>query len=856
MAARAARRAWTDHLLLHWCQQSAPGEEDVAVPTPLVLAPALAGEFARLAVTLDRLLRRFSDALLAGTDTTRGFKPPEFPLAKEILAAGPLRAPFFWSRFDVFERAGGGLAVLEYNCDKPAGQREIWAGEEQEPRRANPNRGARASFGRALARALARHVGGVERRSGAARLRRRLAILVDPAHREEFRLAYLFGRMAGALGWEWEVVGPDNLAVEDGRAVAYGEPVDVILRQYPTEFLHELPAAGPLWNASLEGRLLWLNDPRAVLTQAKSLFAHLWELVHQRRLLTRGEVAAVTRYIPATGLAASPGWLDRAAARPEDWVIKPVLGRYSERVVLGALAASDAWQQALAMAAAHPDDYIIQAYVPPRRHWLPSARAGRAGHVNWGVYLAGGRFAGLCPRLQPTALTEEGASWWTPLRLGRVLAEQPTVLIPRRGIAPTRRRRVAGGRAESWRGPGRTWQAVADRHSLAGYTNVWTDGLANFTLAAVGLTRAMWDELCHASLVLCGAVGRVLTHLEGHPELLGPLGIPPALASLVTRARGAEPWSFLSRFDWARTRDGRWKLMEINSDTPAGLWEAGPVGTDIARLHPAACSLGVDLEAALAESWRRCCARRLGAAVVDERLTVGLIGVLGAPEDRDQLRAHARAAQSALPRAGFVLGAPEQVEARAGRAWLHGRPLDLLFRYYPLDWLADARFEPLLDLLTAGGLPILPPAHALIPQSKAFLALLWELVERGFFPPAEAAGIRDHVPFTALDARRFRHARYVIKPYLEREGLGVRFASGLTARERRRLSGSDVVYQDELDLVKVRLPVATAQGWAAEERFIVFGVYVAGAEIAGVYTRAGARVTGREAVFVPALLRP
>src|SRR5882724_7024749 len=610
---RAARRSWTDHLLLHWCQQSAPGEEDVAVPTPLVLEPALAGELARLAVTLDRLLRRFSDALLAGTDTPRGFKPPEFPLAKEILAAGPLRAPFFWSRFDVFERAGGGLAVLEYNCDKPAGQREIWTGEEREPRRANPNRGAQAGFGRALARAWARHVGGVESGSSAARPRRRLAVLVDPAHREEFRLAYLFGRMAGALGWEWEVVGPSNLAVEGGRAVAYGEPVDIILRQYPTEFLHELPAAGSLWNASLEGRLLWLNDPRAVLTQAKSLFAYLWELVHQRRLLTRGEVAAVKRYIPATGLAASPGWLDRAAARPEDWVIKPVLGRYSEHVVLGALAASDEWQQALAIAAARPDDYIIQAYLPPRRPWLPSARAGRAGHVNWGVYLAGGRFAGLCPRLQPTALTEEGASWWTPRRRGRVLPEQPTVLIPRRSIALTRRRLVAGGRAESWRGPGRTWQTVADRHSLAGYTNVWTGGLANFTLAAVGLTRAMWDELRHASLVLCEAVGRVLTHLEGHPELLGPLGLPPALAPLVTRPRGAEPWSFLSRFDWARTRDGRWKLMEINSDTPAGLWEGGPVSADIARLHRAACSLGVDLETALAESWRRCCARRLGA---------------------------------------------------------------------------------------------------------------------------------------------------------------------------------------------------------------------------------------------------
>ena len=548
--------------------------------------------------------------------------------------------------------------------------------------------------------------------------------------------------------------------------------------------------------------------------QAKSLFAHLWELVHQRRLLTRGEVAAVTRYIPATGLAASPGWLDRAAARPEDWVIKPVLGRYSERVVLGALAASDAWQQALAMAAAHPDDYIIQAYVPPRRHWLPGAGAGRAGHVNWGVYLAGGRFAGLCPRLQPTALTEEGASWWTPLRLGRVLAEQPTVLIPRRGIAPTRRRRVAGGRAESWRGPGRAWQAVADRHSLAGYTNVWTDGLANFSLAAVELSPPDWDELSHATLVLGQAVGRALAHLTARPELLRVLGIPPSVASLAAAVEAPEDWSFLSRFDWARTLDGRWKLLEINSDTPAGLWEAGPVGTDVARLHPAACSLGVDLEAALAESWRRCCARRLGAAVVDERLTVGLIGVLGAPEDRDQLRAHARAARSALPRAGFVLGAPEQVEVRAGRAW--------------------PRFGPLLEAAGSGALAMLPPAHALIPQSKAFLALTGELEAQGFFPPTEAAAIRQYVARTTLTPEVLGRGPYVIKPYLEREGHGVRFSTELSPRERRRLVDGPVVCQEQLDVLSARVPVATARGWTRESRHLIFGVFLADREIAGI----------------------
>jgi len=232
-----------------------------------------------------------------------------------------------------------------------------------------------------------------------------------------------------------------------------------------------------------------------------------------------------------------------------------------------------------------------------------------------------------------------------------------------------------------------------------------------------------------------------------------------------------------------------------------------------------------------------------------------MIGLREAREDQDQLRAHARAARAALPRADLEWGAPDDLVVRGGRARLRGRPLDVLFRYYPLDWLAEPRFEPLLDLVHAGRLPMLPPAASLIPQSKAFLALCWELLDRAFFPPAEAAAIRAHVARTSLDPCCFRRSPHVVKPYLEREGLGVRFSLELTPYERRRIAAADVVYQEGLDLARARLPVGTAAGWRWESRVLVFGVFLAGAELAGVYTRAGARVTGREAVFVPVLRR-
>jgi glutathionylspermidine synthase len=806
------------------------GEMRVASTASLAIAPQLASDLTRSAIALDALLRRLADGLLAHDPALTDLVLPDFPLAKDIYACGPLGAPFFWGRFDIFERADGGLAALEYNCDKPAGQREIWAAEEIGPARGNPNRGARARFRRALASAWRRHREGTRRRP-------RLAILCDPAHREEFRLAYLFGGEARALGWEWEVVDPHTLIVEKGIVTAYGLPVDIVLRHYPTEYLHELPAAGAL----LESSVLWLNDPRTVVAQAKSSFAALWTLLRHGRWLTRREAALIERLVPPSGLASQIGWLDRARNRPEDWVLKPVLGRYSERVALGALVPAEEWQAALTIAAASPDDWIVQAFVPPRRRWLPSADGSRPGYVNWGVYLAAGRPAGLCPRFQATPLTDDGHGWWAPLALRREHPAGPKVLEP---DSHARGHDV-----------GPAWRAIADCQALRGYTNSWTDGLANFSLAAIALTPAAWDELSHATLVVGRAVGRVLAHLRHRPELLGVLGIPEPLASLCASTPMPEDWSFLSRFDWAWTTEGRWKLLEINSDTPAGLWEAGAIEGEVARLHPGTAPPSRGFSSALTASWKRGVERCLGPRAATRRLQVGLVGALGAPEDADQLRAHARAARAALPHASLFMATPEDLVFRRRGVSLGGRALDVLFRYYPLQWLAEPRWAPLLNAMAESKVAKLPPAHALIPQSKAFLALCWELEAQGFFPPAETAAIRHYVARTALGPEVFGRRPYVIKPYLEHEGRGVRFSSELRPRERARLLHEAVICQEHIEVRQARVPIATGRGWKREARRLIFGVFLTGSEIAGIYTRAGARITGREAVYIPTLIR-
>mgnify|MGYP003693777509 CR=1 FL=1 len=101
------------------------------------------------------------------------------------------------------------------------------------------------------------------------------------------------------------------------------------------------------------------------------------------------------------------------------------------------------------------------------------------------------------------------------------------------------------------------------------------------------------------------------------------------------------------------------------------------------------------------------------------------------------------------------------------------------------------------------------------PRARRSLALCWELEAQGFFPPAESAAIRHYVARTALGPEAFGRRAYVIKPYLEHEGRGVRFSNELRPRERSRLLREPVVCQERIHVTQARVPIATGRGGSA-----------------------------------------
>jgi glutathionylspermidine synthase len=239
---------------------------------------------------------------------------------------------------------------------------------------------------------------------------------------EDLSVIELYARWFEARGARVVLGSPFNLRPDGRGGVAmFGQSCTVVWRHYKTDWWGErrtvwrsedayadaVPLSGPLeWlaRAAARRRLAVVNPFGAVLTQNKRMMALLWEelprLPHWARRLVR-------RYLPPTARLET---LEPARLRAEraQWVLKSDYGCEGEEVVIGAETSAAAWARAL-------DDAIPRRWVAQRR-FEPLRSAG--GEVaNYGVYVVGGRAAGLFTRLQVGATDRRALTAPTIVRL-------------------------------------------------------------------------------------------------------------------------------------------------------------------------------------------------------------------------------------------------------------------------------------------------------------------------------------------------------------------------------------------------------------------------------------------------------
>jgi glutathionylspermidine synthase len=198
---------------------------------------------------------------------------------------------------------------------------------------------------------------------------------------------------------------PFNLAACPGGVALLGQPCDVFIRHYKTDwwverqpvwldeepFADAEPLAGPLallLAAEMAGQAVVLNPFGAIVPQNKRSLALLWE---ERARFSPESREIVEACLPPSFRLETQ---DTSRLRREraDWVLKSDYGCEGEETIVGQVVSQEIWEQSLAQAV--PGRWIAQQRFTPR----PDAQ-GR--QCNLGVYLVAGAVAGLYARLSP-----------------------------------------------------------------------------------------------------------------------------------------------------------------------------------------------------------------------------------------------------------------------------------------------------------------------------------------------------------------------------------------------------------------------------------------------------------------------
>jgi glutathionylspermidine synthase len=316
------------------------------------------------------------------------------------------------------------------------------------------------------------------------------------------------------------------------------------------------------------------------------------------------------------------------------------------------------------------------------------------------------------------------------------------------------------------------------------------------------LPASEWRALASLAEALSAETLAAERALLARPALFAELGLPRrCVEALVAAAQtGAAPGiGRVMRFDFHPSAEG-FRLSEVNADVPGGFIEAAGFARRFARERPGT-QLAGDPVAALSRAF---------AAVGGP---VGLVHAAGYLDDRQVM--HYLASRLGVE---TLLLAPDAVSWHGGEAYVAGRRLSAILRFFPAEWLPNlGRRSGFEHYFYGARTPQCNPATALAVQSKR-LPLVWK--QLGLALDAWCSAL----PETRAVAGVLRQPQWVLKAALGRVGDGVGICGVTGRRELARYRRAAFCFPSR---------------WVAQRRFEPLGLFAAGKRIypsIGVFT--------------------
>jgi glutathionylspermidine synthase len=768
--------------------------------------------FHETSILLNNLVNRIIEGI---NDEFKDLIPyiPEFPYKKEILALKNPIVPLLWTRYDGFVKSDGtGVFYSELNYDKPCAQREIMVMESLVNREENINRGFLHEFKSNFYSICEGYFQDKDNFT--------IALLCSSSRAEETHLMMLFKELLQTEKIRFIICNNTNFEYINDSIYSFGEKIDVIVRLYPTEYLGEVSCFPEILKLFEKEKLLLLNDPRVIIGQCKNLYTYLWKLVREGDTrLSKREIDVIKKSLPYTELLNIDN-IQRAIENKDRWVIKPVYGRYSIDVFIGKLYSEEEWVECIdyiVQASKSGKCFILQEFCEIREDTAPYCdgiftRKVKA-FANLGIFISLKDYIGTCVRFNPSYLTEEENTWITPILYKKEYFKTIKTDIDYRNFTNSL---IKFGFCGSY-------------SRISKYIN--TNPLI--------LDKSKYEELKDITnkmaRIFKKAQSLVKKNISIYKDVLN-LGY----LEKVIKNSNTEELCLLGRMDWILDNNGVWKVLEINSETPAGICETMYISEELFKklnefnfknINSEFKGKVLDQANKMIEEY----------AKVKEIKSIAIVGSLYY-EDWYTMNT-IKTILSEIKGINVILGNIYDLKVtKDGETLLYGNSVDAIFRYYPLDWLEYEETEDLGNLrvgLEENKVISLNNTNSIISQNKIFFALIYELVKFNFFNEEETILIEKHVPYTTLEVSEMKTNDFIVKPILSREGKGITLSRNILNIEDYN---EGYIFQEYIFSQMLN------------NKYPVFGTYVCGSEFSGIYTRVGSEITDMDCMYTPTFI--
>lgn len=743
----------------------------------------------------------------------------DFPLREKILNLKRDIYHTFWTRFDGFIKENKEVFFSEFNYDKPCGEREIMA------------TGAMNAIGNVNKDFIELFIENIKiniKEIKCEKANINIGILVDPAHYEEAHISYLLKEIIEENINYVKVIsfGPKNPTVTNEKLKVFNEYIHIVIKLYPTEYLSEVNDIEKILEIYDKGNLIILNDPRVIILQAKSYFAYLWHLVENKSfLITKDEIQAIKDSIPKTWIYSSEK-NEELLINKDKYLLKPLLGRYSEDIYIGLENSIEEWEKIILNINSLSKKFVIQEFIKIKKDktFLVSDNLGTMpinGYGNFGVFINKDSFSGICLRWSTEYVTRDDTTWITPV-----------------GVKDKPYKIIRSNKKEE------IFKKIRDRALVEyNFTGSYNGSMQYISTDYLEINNQLYEEVLNVANKFAQILKKTQKVIIDNIGLFRDImNFDDNIADLITK-QYTDALCFIGRMDIVIDNENNIKILEFNAETPAGLVEAIGIQQIIKEeLKISNTNINKKLSFKIKENIKRI------IGDYNKVKNINTIGILSTSYFEDWY--NTEIIYNLFKELGYdvVRGNINDTKIENGHVSLYGRKFDAVYRYYPLDWIAEDDVD-FLKAFKENTLSINPP-HTIVTQNKSIFAVIYELNNQGFYTNEEKDFIEKYVPKSYLENNKILESDFCIKHILSREGNDIDFSYS-----NNELISDNCIYQERIDICDINLDVNKGYKIDNKINYPILGIYMVDTEACGIYTRVGELITNKWSSFVSTFIK-